>query len=37
MTIRIYTIPLEDTLYYLSLLLSTILLMDYFKSKTIEK
>ena len=37
MNIRMYTIPLEDTLYCLSLLLSTILLMDYFKNKQLKK
>jgi lycopene cyclase domain-containing protein len=37
MALRIYTIPLEDTLYCLSLLLSTILLMDYFKQKHLKK
>ena len=36
MDLRIYTIPLEDTLYCLSLLLSTILLMDYFKQKHLK-
>jgi lycopene cyclase domain-containing protein len=33
MAIRVYTIPLEDVFYCLSLLLSTVLLMDYFKEK----
>ncbi len=36
MNLRIYTIPFEDTLYCLSLLLSTILLMDYFKHKHLK-
>ena len=36
MDFRIYTIPFEDTLYCLSLLLSTILLMDYFKQKHLK-
>ena len=33
MAIRLFTIPLEDVFYCLSLLLSTVLLMDYFKEK----
>ena len=33
MAIRLLTIPLEDIFYCLSLLLSTVLLMDYFKEK----
>ena len=33
MNIRLYSIPLEDTLYGLSLMLLPILIMDYFKSK----
>lgn len=33
MGIRLFTIPLEDVFYCLSLLLSTVLLMDYFKNK----
>lgn len=37
MALRIYTIPLEDTLYCLSLLLSTILLMDFFKQRDFKK
>lgn len=37
MAIRIYTIPVEDTLYCLSLLLSTILLMSYFKQNHLKK
>ena len=37
MNIRLYTIPVEDILYCLSLLLSTVLLMDYFKNRQIKK
>ena len=33
MAIRLFSIPLEDTFYCLSLLLSTVLLMDYFKNR----
>ena len=33
MAIRLYTIPVEDIFYCLSMLLGTILLMDYFKNK----
>lgn len=33
MAIRLYSIPLEDVFYCLSLLLMTILLMDFFKSR----
>ncbi len=33
MAIRLFTIPLEDVFYCLSLLFSTVLLMDYFKEK----
>ena len=33
MAIRLFTIPLEDVFYCLSLLLSTVLLMDYFKNR----
>ncbi len=33
MALRIYTIPVEDVFYCLSLLLSCVLLMDYFKNK----
>ena len=33
MAMRLYTIPIEDVFYCLSLLLGTILLMDYFKNK----
>lgn len=36
MGIRIYCIPLEDAFYCLSLLLLTILLMDYFKNRKTE-
>lgn len=37
MGLRLYTIPLEDVLYCLSLLLSTILIMDFLKKKDIKK
>jgi lycopene cyclase domain-containing protein len=38
MGIRLYTIPVEDLFYCLSMLLGTIILMDYFKNKSkIEK
>lgn len=37
MAIRIYTIPMEDVFYCLSLLLGTVLLMDYFKNKSEDK
>lgn len=33
MAIRLFTIPLEDVFYCLSLLLSTVLLMEYFKNR----
>ena len=33
MAIRLFTIPLEDVFYCLSLLLSNVLLMDYFKNR----
>lgn len=33
MAIRLFTIPVEDVFYCLSLLLSTVLLMDYFKNR----
>lgn len=36
MAIRIFTIPVEDAFYCLSLLLSNVLLMNYFKTKTIK-
>ncbi len=32
MNLRLYTIPLEDTFYCLSLLLSSVLMMDYFRN-----
>lgn len=34
MAIRLYTIPIEDVFYCLSMLLGTVLLMDYFKRKS---
>lgn len=37
MAIRLFTIPLEDVFYCLSLLLSTVLLMDYFKERNIKE
>lgn len=36
MAIRLFTIPVEDVLYCLSLLLSTVLLMNYFKNRKAE-
>jgi lycopene cyclase domain-containing protein len=36
MAIRLLTIPLEDVFYCLSLLLSTVLLMDFFKEKDVK-
>jgi len=35
MALRIYTIPVEDVFYCLSLLLSCVLLMDFFKSRKV--
>ena len=37
MAIRLFTIPLEDVFYCLSLLLSTVLLMDYFKERNAKE
>lgn len=37
MGIRIFTIPVEDVFYCLSLLLGTILLMDYFRNRKLEE
>lgn len=37
MGIRIFTIPIEDAFYCLSLLLGTILLMDYFRNRKLEE
>lgn len=37
MGIRLFTIPLEDVFYCLSLLLSTVLLMDYFKERNAKE